>query len=79
MRVVSLLDPAVLGDPAVWPAGLRAGELDAEHGHVLVLMDRADGGHYGPGLALPVRFQQLVTGVPLYRLLSAMPLVTLLR
>ncbi|MFC9586173.1 pentapeptide repeat-containing protein [Streptomyces yangpuensis] len=38
-----------------------------------------DGGHYGPGLALPVRFQQLVTGVPLYRLLSAMPLVTLLR
>ncbi|MEU2391853.1 hypothetical protein [Streptomyces sp. NPDC007369] len=29
VRVVSVLDLTVLGDPAVWPSGLRAGELDA--------------------------------------------------
>ncbi|WP_331719614.1 hypothetical protein [Streptomyces virginiae] len=40
VRVVSVLDLTVLGDPAVWPAGLRAAELDAllgEHAALLVV------------------------------------------
>lgn len=38
VRVVSVLDLTVLGDPAVWPAGLPAGEADALLGEDAALL-----------------------------------------
>ncbi|MFK0239021.1 phosphoketolase family protein [Streptomyces vinaceus] len=38
VRVVSVLDLTVLGDPTVWPAGLRAAELDALLGEDAALL-----------------------------------------
>ncbi|MGW7318173.1 phosphoketolase family protein [Streptomyces sp. NPDC054865] len=38
VRVVCVLDLTVLGDPAVWPAGLRAGEADALLGQDAALL-----------------------------------------
>lgn len=36
--MVSVLDLTVLGDPAVWPAGLRAGEVDVLLGEDAALL-----------------------------------------
>ncbi|MFD3334714.1 hypothetical protein ACFWV1_18970 [Streptomyces sp. NPDC058700] len=38
VRVVSVLDLTVLGDPAVWPAGLHAGEVDVLLGEDAALL-----------------------------------------